>query len=236
MPSSDLSHTLALLYQQAVQARQRRMLVLAGDADWAQSVFVQLPAALLQQPGLWVGDHPIQHAALNADYRCLKPARCHQVLGQEFGWLVIDGHDGVDPDALGACSGTLCGGGILVLLLPSLRQQPASGFGGWLKTRLSGVGQAPLVASDGLLLLDQQQLEAGQLPSLAAAVSEPAAFIDAGDLDCLTRDQTIAVQHVIRVVEGHRRRPLVISADRGRGKSAALGIAAARLISRSTGR
>ena len=42
--------------------------------------------------------------------------------------------------------------------------------------------------------------------------------------------QLQAVLAVRRVAQGHRRRPFVLTADRGRGKSASLGIAAASLI------
>ena len=43
-------------------------------------------------------------------------------------------------------------------------------------------------------------------------------------------EQQQAIEAVLHVVSGHRRRPLVISSDRGRGKTALLGMAAAELI------
>ncbi|MBK1704483.1 tRNA(Met) cytidine acetyltransferase TmcA [Halochromatium glycolicum] len=44
-----------------------------------------------------------------------------------------------------------------------------------------------------------------------------------------TTDQADAIDAIMRLANGRARRPLVLTADRGRGKSAALGIAAARL-------
>ena len=50
-----------------------------------------------------------------------------------------------------------------------------------------------------------------------------------------TPDQALAIDAVLRLARGRPRRPLVLTAHRGRGKSAALGIAAARLMAEGLG-
>ncbi|MCV5638947.1 hypothetical protein OFN49_29125, partial [Escherichia coli] len=44
------------------------------------------------------------------------------------------------------------------------------------------------------------------------------------------REQEHAISLIEKVVTGHRKRPLILTADRGRGKTSALGIACASLL------
>ncbi len=216
---------LADLHQQALQSHQRRLLVLRGSADWSVACLNQLPAALLERPGLWVSNQPELPPLVSWHTTTLiKPARCHQVLGQEFGWLVIDAKDRLDPDALGACSGTLCAGGLMMVLLPARPTAAQPPFDRWLQQRLQPGPGVVVIRQD-----DAVDSPPVVLPSVAALSSRPAS-IGPVDADCLTEDQAAAVLQIMRVAQGHRHRPLVLSADRGRGKSAALGIAAARLL------
>ncbi|MEH6823658.1 MAG: GNAT family N-acetyltransferase [Motiliproteus sp.] len=232
MVSPTLRPLFAELYHQALHTHQRRLLVLIGAVDWSLACLNQLPQALIAQPGLWVSTQPELPALdLSASATLIKPARCHQVLGREFGWVVIDAHEGLDPDALGASSGTLCGGGLLVLLLPAQPMVEQKPFSTWLERQLQ--------PRDGILVVRQDTVAAdvsfpegrGQaLPAPQTPSPVPASSSSCSDGACVTEDQAEAVRQIMRVAQGHRHRPLVISADRGRGKSAALGIAAARLI------
>lgn len=133
-------------------------------------------------------------------------AKGHQLLGQECRLLVCDFDNGFDANSFSAAIGCVVGGG-LVLILPK-KSQPTSLGDCWLQRAL-----------EQLLIIEQDK----PLPVLSdsqASLAEP--FVQ----------QQQAVELVRKVVEGHRKRPLVITADRGRGKSSALGIAAAELINR----
>ncbi len=168
------------------------------------------------------------------------------LLGQEVDALVFDAHEGFDPDAFGALAGSLRGGGLLLLLTPPLAQWPrlpdpacariapwphrADDVGGRFLARLVRVirehqGPALLVIEEG----HEPEIVPGELP-LSQPLPVPA------DAACRTLDQQQAVEAVMRVVQGHRRRPAVLISDRGRGKSAAFGIAAARLLEAGTRR
>jgi tRNA(Met) cytidine acetyltransferase len=156
------------------------------------------------------------------------PARkVNQVLGAEYRLLVFNAHQGFHPDAFAAAVGTLIGGGDCVVLAPALDAWPA--FADPDKSRFACYPRS-LRDMRGLFIERLVRLwgsDAAVFPVnpgdsvLALRVADPPASEFR-----LTAEQRGAVAAIERVAQGHARRPLVLTADRGRGKSTVLGIAA----------
>ncbi len=212
--------------------------MLSGPHPWCLS---QAGAVLHQLDivdYLWSGEPGID------GIRTLSNEQALSKLGQECGLLIYDAYAGFDPDAFGALSGTLRGGGLLLLLTPPLAQ--------W---HVYADPQAERIRVAGF---STEEMSGRFIQRLSTILrSDPAALImtpehtpplPAGWTDsthqsppfshphCRTRDQLEAVEAIIRVVKGHRKRPLVLTSDRGRGKSSALGIAAAQLLREGYGK
>ncbi|MBD3895526.1 tRNA(Met) cytidine acetyltransferase [Halomonas sp. ML-15] len=184
---------------------------------------------------LWIAP---QRPAEVAESAWLPAGKARTRLGGEQTLVVFDAVSagaGFDPDAFGALSGTLVAGGVLVLLTPPdwgarpdadyqrLADHPhrsvhlASRYLQRLARMLGAATDTAHWPANGDLVL----------PSLASPGEHASGACE--DPACATQDQAQAVARLMRL---RRRRPLVISADRGRGKSAALGIACARWLAR----
>lgn len=223
------------LKSDASKSGHRRLLVCAGDDDWCQAQAVNIGNALAGEPIFFIGAASRQLASLGMD--AVPAGRCSAWLGREHCHIIFDAHRGFDVDAFGAISGTLCAGGLLVLLTPRLDRwhqfpdpeyqriqvypQTIEDFSGRYLQRLAHIigasDQLSLLTQDGTLRMQPRQ----------NGHSEPGHPIL---LPYQTLCQQQAVEKIHRVLRGHRRRPLVLTADRGRGKSTALGIAAAQLL------
>ncbi|WP_459778884.1 tRNA(Met) cytidine acetyltransferase TmcA [Photobacterium sp. R1] len=210
---SELSHFFSALAHRAQASRHRDFVCIESDQSWG--IEAAQSALPLYSSCLWLGEHAPDgvHALL--------PGQAKSWLGQDCDCLVVDLHCGFDVEALAALAGTIRGGGLMILLLPRVRAEIwQTPFMQRFLTRL----QAPEVLfltrqSDGQIMIPA-------LPNDAIVpVTQPVR-----PYGCLSEEQVTAVEAVRRVVTGHRRRPLVITADRGRGKSSALGIAAATLM------
>ena len=138
-------------------------------------------------------------------FEAIAPAQARRWLGDECDLLAFDARERFDADAFGALSGTVVAGGTLLLLVS--RAPPPGRFLGRL---LRCVAMPRNTVQDG--------------------PEAPVSRLDGADPMARTADQALAVEQLLRVARGHRRRPRVLTADRGRGKSAAMGIAAARLL------
>lgn len=205
--------------------RHRRVWLLAGDGAAARAAAGRMLASIPASRQLWVGD------AAPAGTTRIDAARAGTVLGGEFDALVFDAWSGLDPDALGATSGTVRGGGHLLLLAPPLADWP--GFADpdaervlvapWTLADLAGRflrRAARLTAADpAVTTLDPERGDA--LPVLTVPPPLPPRPGPQTD------DQRDAVAAITEVAHGPPRQPLVLVSDRGRGKSSALGLAAA---------
>ncbi|WP_165839962.1 tRNA(Met) cytidine acetyltransferase TmcA [Motiliproteus coralliicola] len=225
MSLDPLASFIETLCARAFSVRHRYLVAVQGPDGWIASRLAALWSPQGNLQGCWISQTPPSETAYASDW--LRTDRSRQVLGQEFDRVLIDARSGLEPDALGALSGTVRAGGCLLLLLPPYEAAAATPFQRWLQHCLeqpSGTDRAAWLLTPETDPTQLRQL-LKQLP-----LNESAAVPKPEDPDCLSDDQALAVAKICRVLQGHRRRPLVISADRGRGKSAALGIAAARLM------
>ena len=216
----------------ADHASHRRLLMLAGEHGWGLAAAAAITRDRPAESVFWVGrDAP-------AGITPMRGEEVLRLLGTESGLLVMDAWSGFDADAFGAGAGTVCAGGLVVLVTPPLMAWPA--YVDPQRCRISVDGTDPSELSGrfirrltGVLDTDPDAVVVEQGTALPAInPGRPAATRAPLPDDCLTADQAEAVEAVVRVVTGHRRRPLVLTADRGRGKSAALGLAVARLTQR----
>ena len=216
-------------------ARHRLTLVLSGDRDWTTVAARAAVAAVdPDDAAVWLSDRAIVPgtAPLESGTR---------LLGAECGLLIYDAWSGFDPDGFGAATGALRGGGLLLLLTPPLDDWPtlpdpqAGRIAPWPLTAAAVRGR--FIARLVRVLRDQPgvvicaQGESADCPvgrNTAVAATNPVAVLD--PTRPATADQQRAIEAILRHARGRPHRPLVLTAHRGRGKSAALGLAAARLL------
>ncbi|MGL6312287.1 GNAT family N-acetyltransferase [Vibrio sp. WXL103] len=193
---------------------------------WLRSMALQLQQLNARQGLVLHGSRDWQHyfiSALKAEYEQCRVAwlgnssaeggigfkKGAQLLGQELDILVVELDGGFDANSFTAALGAIVGGGVLIVLPYQAKLTESDYASQWLDDCLAQ-----------LLQVEQGR----ELPELNLHLPE--------SLDVPFADQQLAIENIVRVIEGHRKRPLVITADRGRGKSSALGIATASLISR----
>lgn len=175
---------------------------------------------------LWVADHCVQ-----CGQAPVPATRVVQRLGDECGLLVFNAHQGFHPDAFAAALGTLRGGGDCVLLVPPPGDWPA--YDDPDRARFAAYPRATAEMRGAFierLLRLWRDEDAVVWPDDVEAVDLRWAPAPRSARPLLTDDQARVAAIVASVATGHAWRPLVLTADRGRGKSTLLGVCAARLL------
>lgn len=190
----------------------RGLVQLAGPSPWGEQLLAYL----------------LQHTKLNPVFVDINVQRLQQGLGTETHCIVINAFQGISPNMLGMVSASLCAGGLLIVQMPRDYAQFSDPD---YQRMLGAIDQQEkhshhfskriadffLHAEHGLVLHEngaesrfyERQAEPPQMPY---------------------KEQVQAIQAVEGAARGRAGRPVLITADRGRGKSAALGIACANLL------
>jgi len=228
----------ASLRERASSSNHRLTLALTGSPSWTLSTATAVISMQAGSQVAWLTERQSPAPGMR-----LPLSRGDKLLGSELDILVYDAYSGFDPDSFAAALGAIRGGGLLLLLTPHLESWPqlpdpqavrvavhpftASQVTGRFLRRLAHA----LSRAEGVCLLSETD-PAPQLPTFEPPSSPPIAEPEG---DCRTRDQAQAVAAILETARGRARRPLVLTSDRGRGKSSALGIAAASLLAGGQG-
>lgn len=218
------------LHKDAEAHSHRRLLVVSGSYEWCETQANALKSVI---DAVWIADHaPDRIVPLPA-------SKTHQLLGQTLSSLVFNAWDGFNPNSFGQISGTLEGGGLLVLICPDLKEWPdyddpehknlvAYPYESTDAGRRF-ISRAAMLLEDDAYTVVYHEREAISGVEIELPDSTPP---ESAQVETILPNKTLDQQHAVELVLSQfrrGRRPAVLTADRGRGKSAALGIAAAQL-------
>lgn len=221
--------------QQLALCGERRLLVLAGSEHWAIDQAKQLVNTQAHNLTLWLGDAHDAHLTTPQN-------KFKTVLGKEYNVVVFNAFSGLHPDALGAVSGTLMAGGVLLLLCPPFADWPQYADPD-LTRYVSQPEQAQGLHSRFITRFINQLTQDPNVTYWAEQAIAPtfttSPFADSSIKrspwqpspdrhGCLNQQQRQALALMLN--SARARTPMILTADRGRGKSSLLGLAAARLV------
>ena len=194
------------LFAQAQKSNHRQILILNGSNAWNNNYIANFIDGL---------DHNSIAIISVEKYQLINfhKANPNQIIGKEFDLFIFQITEEFDANLFAASTGTIKGNGLLIVSTPDELTQKKSNnlFIDRLIKKLTSHPSFHHVSENSIHLTN---IKSNKLTGTTSDYSE----------------QKEAIGKIKHVVSGHRNRPLVLLADRGRGKSAALGIAAAELI------
>ncbi len=208
---------IPLIEQTAAMQRAgiRRLCVIAGDAEWAQQQGINWHTAL---PGDWLT------VSDSADFpQAVAPAALRTLLGREFQHAIFDARSGFHAEAFAALAGTLRAGSWLLLLTPAWESWPNQTDADSLRW---GDVAEPIATPhfihhlQSLMLQDAHVMLQRQHQALRYPVET-----HLPDWRCRAPQQQ---SQILEQLEAMPQGVAVITAARGRGKSALAGMLAQR--------
>lgn len=233
------------LADEAKRTNERRMIVITGESE---ADCVDLAIDMCATWG--ISDNNLSLVAEKSYHgrETVSFDDIDQLLGRTVPGLVYCAHQALDPNAFAAALGTISGGGVIVVCCPP--------FDTWAETPDSFTKSliVPPYSTEDLTFLFRRRFidSLTQFRGIAIVDADTDRVIDDGIINpaptfpkqedppsvlacepfssdamaaCRTRDQQHALQALASLDRSES--PVVLTADRGRGKSAALGIAAA---------
>ncbi|NLW04897.1 MAG: tRNA(Met) cytidine acetyltransferase [Pseudomonadaceae bacterium] len=236
--------------------RFRQLIWLRGDAAWCQAKaleFLSLAHTLNPTPalqtsylkGCWVQavvDISTQ-PELPEGMVFLPASKSRGWLGSEQQVLVLDVFSGFHPDALGALAGTLQAGGLVFLLTPEAWSEfidpDYQRFAAW-PLEVKDLTHYFVERCERVLIESQvpqvSQLKASQSQAwqgnwnIAAPLPCSLPATQAWPLGAANQEQALLVEKLLNWFTAKPTVPVVITANRGRGKSGALGLLLRQLL------
>ena len=195
--------------EQLVTSQHRTAVLLQGSLHWAITWLEQQAGKKLDEIDLVFSHEITSHSVVS-----YKTYRHH--LGTENKDIFFADGD-FNVDAFAALSGTLVAGGIVFIWLPEEKVRSGSNF----LTRFYQL------AKQQAFVYQVKESEQGNLP---LAIVDTSAKQSVQPITLPTSGQISVISAVQKVAFGARNKPLVITADRGRGKSTSLALAVAELL------
>ncbi|MEM8594298.1 MAG: GNAT family N-acetyltransferase [Pseudomonadota bacterium] len=229
--------------------RWRCVWVISGEAQWTRTEALAQQRAR-QWSSVWVSDTVPDCVASRGDEHVhhVSAKQLPTLLGTETNCVVLDVHDSLDANILCMSCGYVTAGGALIILMPTLTathcldNRPHHSSMQLLDypqdiTQLRSVFAHRLLAAlnESEHVIWQSQNQTMQIPSHrldSSCAHPPNTHILQEQIQTFIEhpEQRSVVEAIKRCAQGHAKRPVVIYANRGRGKSTALGMAAYELL------
>lgn len=240
------SQNLTFLRQTLKQHHHRVLVILSGQKHWQSAQLKELWAPLESVLSIGSKKEYLSSQCLNTSIETIDNKELIHFLGQELDGVILDASEGLSANTLGIASGMIKGGGLFILLTPELekwRTHPNPDNARFLNSPLTIEQTHPYFIDhliqqwqaphQQVLWLGESDTEAHSSLKINAFTQRLAEQVTHTNLPkerLPTLDQQQVIQAIHSVAFGHRKRPLVLSADRGRGKSSVLGLAAIQCL------